>query len=180
MSVHFPVYLRDDLLPTREHWQQVLASHGVALVFDEFCPRTFSGHLPCRFNGVACGFEYYFDSVDKEADPELTDKIGNRDRVVDLVLHGAMALDSLAATYAAGALAEVADGLFLSGDSENAFVRSIAEVKELLRQSEEAQRERGRARAQKDAQITDRRCPQCGAPCPAYRKTCKACGSFQQ
>jgi hypothetical protein len=30
--------------------------------------------------------------------------------------------------------------------------------------------------ARKDALITDKRCPDCGAPCPSYRKTCKHCG----
>jgi hypothetical protein len=30
--------------------------------------------------------------------------------------------------------------------------------------------------AEADARITDRKCPQCGKPCPSYRKTCKHCG----
>ena len=34
-----------------------------------------------------------------------------------------------------------------------------------------------RREAEKDATITDRKCPQCGAPCPSYRETCKACGA---
>lgn len=29
--------------------------------------------------------------------------------------------------------------------------------------------------AEKDAAITDRRCPYCGKPCPSYRITCKHC-----
>ena len=33
-----------------------------------------------------------------------------------------------------------------------------------------------RLRAEKDAAITDRRCPRCGVPCPRYRRTCKHCG----
>jgi hypothetical protein len=33
-----------------------------------------------------------------------------------------------------------------------------------------------RAEAMKNADITDRRCAQCGLPCPKYRKTCRACG----
>jgi hypothetical protein len=33
-----------------------------------------------------------------------------------------------------------------------------------------------RAAAEKDAALTERRCPQCDSPCPSYRKTCKVCG----
>jgi hypothetical protein len=33
-----------------------------------------------------------------------------------------------------------------------------------------------KAEAEKDATLTDRRCPSCGSPCPSYRKTCKVCG----
>lgn len=32
--------------------------------------------------------------------------------------------------------------------------------------------------AKMDAQITDRVCPNCGKPCPTYRKTCKHCAAF--
>jgi hypothetical protein len=32
--------------------------------------------------------------------------------------------------------------------------------------------------ARADANITDRRCPQCDQPCPRYRETCQHCGSL--
>lgn len=33
-----------------------------------------------------------------------------------------------------------------------------------------------RRRADRDAELTDRRCPKCDAPCPRYRRTCRVCG----
>jgi hypothetical protein len=33
-----------------------------------------------------------------------------------------------------------------------------------------------RVDAEKDAGLTNRRCPKCNSPCPTYRKTCKVCG----
>jgi hypothetical protein len=46
-----------------------------------------------------------------------------------------------------------------------------------LFETEDDRRAKRRAAAEKDAALTSRRCPQCGAPLPSYRKVCKVCGS---
>ena len=51
-----------------------------------------------------------------------------------------------------------------------------AEVFAMVRRDKEAEAARRREAAEKDRDLTDRRCPQCAAPCPTYRETCKACG----
>lgn len=50
-----------------------------------------------------------------------------------------------------------------------------SEVEAAKLEAEAQERERDRLAAEKDAAITDNRCPHCGVPCPSYRKTCKAC-----
>jgi hypothetical protein len=160
-------------LPTRAVWQAAIDAENVKLALDEFDPRDLDGFLPCRLDGLECGFEYYFGPLE-EQDEELRAQITDCDRVVTLILHGGQMRDLKAAMYAAAALTEVSGGVFYDPQGDQS-VRGRG-VYALMRQDEEAQRERGRLAAEKDAAITNNRCPHCGAPCPSYRKTCKACG----
>ena len=105
---------------------------------------------------------------------ELQSQIGDRDRAVTMVLHGGHMEDLNAAMCAAAVLTELGDGVF--HDPQSGEFATGRGVFDLIRRNEEAERERGRRAAEKDARITDQRCLHCGAPCPSYRKTCKACG----
>jgi hypothetical protein len=173
MSIDLIVYLREGRLPTHSGWQSAIDREGLGLVLEEFDPRTSSGFRPCRLNGADCGFEFYFGRLEDQ-DKELQDRIGDRDRVVTLLLHGGHKDDLEAAMGAAAVLTEVSDGVFY--DPQGGRFASGRGVFEMMRAQEEAERERGRRNAEKDAAITNQRCPHCGAPCPSYRKTCKACG----
>jgi hypothetical protein len=172
MSIELHVYLREESLPTRAEWQAAIDRGEGKLVIDEFAPRAHSGFLPCRLNGVECGFEYSFDPL-PEQDEALRKPIGNRDRVVTLVLQGS--LDDLrAAMYGAAALTELSDGVYFDPQSgEFAIGRGVYD---LIRRDEDADRARRRRAAEKDSGLTDQRCSHCGAAFPAYRKTCKGCG----
>jgi hypothetical protein len=53
--------------------------------------------------------------------------------------------------------------------------RLRAEVPRIFMTEADHQAERAAAAA-KDAALTERRCPECGSPCPSYRSKCKVCG----
>ena len=166
MSVNLGVYLRDDRLPTFVEWQQQIANAGLQLEMESFDPRDHSGFIPCRLNGVPCGFELYVDTTE-EPDPEDVPAIGDRDWRVTLRLSGGSMTD----------LVDISDGVF--DDGSGGIHPAGTSVFDLMAADEVAERERGRFLAAKDAAITDRRCPFCKAPCLAYRKSCKACGKPQ-
>ena len=173
VSVKLCVYLRDDQLPTRDAWQAAINAAGMKLTLDEFDARSFDGFLSCLLDGVQCGFEYYFSPLE-EQDEEIRNQIGDSNRLVMLKMHGGEMIDLKAAMYAAAALTESSGGTFY--DPQGDVAATGRGVYELMRQNEEHDCERGRLAAEKDAAFTDNRCPHCGAPCPTYRKTCKACG----
>ena len=140
---------------------------------EEFDPRDFAGFLPCRLAGLECGFEYDFRPLEAD-DEELRDRIGDSDRVVEFVLHGGSQLDLTAALRAAAALTHLSGGIYYDPQSDQTATHRG--VYDILHELEKAERTRGRLAAEEDAAMTTHRCPHCGAPCPTYRKTCKACG----
>jgi hypothetical protein len=171
MSVDLCVFLRNESLPTHSQWQAAINEKRLNLVLDDFSSREHTGFLPCRLNGVQCGFEYYFAGLEG-AYEDIKTKIGDRDRVVTLVLHGSMD-DLKAAMLTAAVLTELCDGVFYDPQGPEFLIGDG--VFKLIQRDEDAERERIRRLAEKDAAITDRRCPKCGAPCPKYRKTCQVC-----
>jgi hypothetical protein len=175
MSVKFYVYLREDQLPSRDEWQQGIDRHGIHLKLDEFSTREHGGFLPAKMDGAECGFEYSFQPVDDTAwDDGIPEEIGDRNRVVTFKAHGGREQDSKAAILAAAVLAELTKGVY--EDPQGGGFAAGAEVFDLLREEEDVDRERRRLEAARWATITTRRCPECGSPCPEYRKTCKVCG----
>lgn len=174
MSVDLCVYLDFARLPTCTEWQDAISRAAIPLTLHDVDLRTFSGFLPCKFGAKDCGFEYYFSQIEDQ-DKEILEDKQPRDHVVRLVLHAGPPEDLKAATFAAAVLTEIADGIFF--DPQGGDYATGHGVFDLISQWEEAERERGRRKAAKDAAITDRYCPNCGLPCPSYRLTCKACGA---
>jgi len=172
MSVELCVFLRDKNVPTKDRWQQAINDSGVDLVLDDFDPRVHTGYLPAKLNGKPTGFEYYFGSVE-EAFAERPERIGDRDRVLSFVLHSDLT-ELKAAMWAAAVLTKHASGIFYDPQSDE--YAEDGGVFEMIRRDEAAEQERRKREAAKDVARTDRRCPQCGSPCPEYRRTCKACG----
>ena len=67
---------------------------------------------------------------------------------------------------------------YVAGELET-LVRNKARLRTEVPQwfeTEEDRMAKRRADAERDAGLTARRCPECGSPCPAYRRTCKVCG----
>lgn len=172
MSVEVRVYLRNDKLPTYDEWQHAIEKFGFDLKFDHFTPREHTGFVPVIMNGKSCGFEFFFGSIDDEPD-EVLDQIGDRDCVVSFVLHGSLE-DLKAANLASTVLTKISDGVFF--DPQSGEFAKASNVFELLQRDAETLREHRKRQAEKYAATTDLRCPKCNAPCPSYRKTCKACG----
>ena len=50
-----------------------------------------------------------------------------------------------------------------------------AEAMDGLERRHAARQAEARRRAERDAALTDRRCPHCGLPCFSYRRVCRAC-----
>ncbi|NQV26999.1 MAG: hypothetical protein HQ518_21830 [Rhodopirellula sp.] len=173
MSVDTFIFLNNDRLPSRDAWQHALdnAETGMTLdVVDNL--REFSGYLPVKFNGADSGFEWYYGPVE-EVFGRRPRELADRDFAIDFVTHSDMQ-ELTCALYAAGVLGKLADGLF-HDEERDAFV-PCDRVLEIVRNIGVEERDRKRRLAEKDANLTDRRCPECGAPCPTYRKTCIACG----
>jgi len=172
VSVDLYVFLRDQDVPTRDGWQQAINASGVDLVLDNFNPREHTVYLPVKLNFKPTGFEYYFGSVEQELGV-VSERIGDRDRVISFVLHGDFT-ELKAAMWAAAVLTKHASGIFYDPQSDE-YAEDDG-VFEIIRRDEAAEKERRYKKAAMDAARTERRCPKCGSPCPEYRNTCKACG----
>jgi hypothetical protein len=140
------------------------------LMLDEFDPRTHTGYVPAKLAGDSTGFELFSGAVSQLSSIDLS-TLSGRDRYLEFVTHSDFS-ELKAASLAAAAVAKLADGIYFDGTE----FRKIDHVLMLVRESESEMKAWKRRRAEKDAAITSSRCPHCGAPCPSYRKTCKACG----
>lgn len=171
MSLDLFVYLKNKRLPTRDDWQAAIDASDVKLTLSDFDTRTFEDYVTCHLDGAECSFGYCFGLIEED-DETVADAIRGRDRVVTFN-PGRGSQDLKAAMYAAAALTELSGGVFHDPQTgESAKARGVYE---LIRRDKEAECTRSRVEAAKDAAITNERCPHCGAPCPSYRKTCKAC-----
>ncbi len=155
MSVALCVYLHEERLPSRDSWQRAIADAGITLKLDDISTTEHSGFLPIRFNGEDCGFEYYYGPVDSEQDKEILPSLGDRNRVVELVIHGGRELDTRVAMLAAAVLARQSDGV--SFDPQGGDLVNGSEVFEWIDRQEAEEREVRMADAQKKwSNITER------------------------
>jgi hypothetical protein len=102
-----------------EAWQARITTLGWNLQLDtEFDPLQFSGFLPCRLEGQACGFEYWLDPLEEESRDELGPHCAPEwDAVLTLVSRSELA-DCQAAVMAAAAFALCVDGGVLGDEDE--------------------------------------------------------------
>ena len=141
--------------------------------------RTHTGFWPLKHDQKECGFEYFCDAVDRqtfelEGADDFLELIGNRDCSVTFTWHGSLD-DCRAASFAAGVLAKLSDGVLLDPQSGETVVGRQA--LELVKKQDRTERDMKMEQAmRKWSQSTSRRCPTCNAPCPEYRPTCFVCG----
>ena len=174
MSVETIVVLRDERLPTRDGWQRGIDEAGIELQLDEIPDlRMHSGYLPARLNDSDSGFEWFYGKTSETIGDGIETPSGYGHAAV-FVTHSDMG-ELICALLAAGCLAIASGGLFYE-EENGAFAPGERSI-EIARVIEQFERDNKRRLAEKDASITDQRCPSCEAPCPSYRKTCKACGA---
>lgn len=170
MSVSQYVFLHAGDLPSRLKWQSQLDAASLGLTLEDFDPATQAGYVPAMLSGAATGFELYSGAASELGDLAF-DQLAGRDLFLEFVTHSDLT-ELKAAQLAAASLVMLADGIYYDGSE----FRRINDVFELVREAEAAETAWKRQRAEKDAAISTENCPHCGAPCPSYRKTCKACG----
>ncbi|MEZ4446188.1 MAG: hypothetical protein R3B72_44335 [Polyangiaceae bacterium] len=112
MSIETAVILKRERLPAPEDWQRALREAGFAVQLDtDFDPVEMTGFLPATYDGRPGGFEYFFSALDdSDYEPEILDRLGDRDSVVSLVTHSDFA-GLMTAVLAAAALADLAGGV---------------------------------------------------------------------
>jgi len=172
MSVALYVFLQDQDVPSRDEWQGAINAAHLPLILDVFDVRKFAGYLPVELDGIDTGFEFFFGVVSEIPGVDAL-RLAGRDRYVAFVLHSDLT-EMKAAMLAAATLTEHASGVFF--DPQSGEYAEGSDVFAIIRRDEEAEVLRRRRLAEKDANSTNRLCPECGAKCPEYRKTCKVCG----
>lgn len=75
MSVEFTVYMERASMPKPAAWAQAIADSGFPAELDaDFDVDTFSGFLPCSFDGAEAGFEYSSGPIEYVDDLELPEE----------------------------------------------------------------------------------------------------------
>lgn len=174
MSVDSFFFVRDAKLPTISQWQATLDGAGVSIVLEDVGDlRKHSGYLPAIFRGQQSGFEWFYGPIAENFGGDEPTGLSGREHVVNCVTHSDMT-ELLCGLIACSVLSQIADGVFL--DDGSGCVVSADQALQMALGIESQEQDRKKRAAEKDAAITDRRCPNCASPCPEYRKTCKACG----
>jgi hypothetical protein len=203
MSVDLMVYLKREKLPTRESWQQAIDAERIDLKLEEADTTTHTGFWPCKLNGNDCGYEYFFERAEPVASDEppspekrgwwarllgrsgpskpeepdeadhVQEQIGDNDYSVTLTWHSSIE-DCRAASFAAAILAQMTDGFLY--DPQSGELTAGKHAVDLVKSQDRTERDIKMDQAVKKwASSTQRRCPECGAPCPEYRPTCFVC-----
>lgn len=140
MSAELYLFLERAAMPTPEAWQQAITEAGFALTLDtDFDPYTFTGFLPCQFQGHTSGFEYYLHPKQEIADhfTYLAPRVKPFDSVVMLVW-GSSIEEMACAVMAAAALAASTPSLLYSPEDDSAVegARALGYAREQLRAAE--------------------------------------------
>jgi hypothetical protein len=173
MSVELAVYLRRERLPTRDVWQRAIEAEGIDLKLDNVDTTTHTGFWPTKLGNAECGFEYWFDRLENQEPDEILQNIGDRDHRASFVWHSSLD-DGRAAAFVAIVLAKVSDGVLF--DPQSGEMTIGANALDTVRNQDRSVQEFKMEQAIKEwTASTQRRCPQCDAPCPEYRPTCFVC-----
>jgi hypothetical protein len=125
MSVDLTVYMRRSAMPSPSAWQQAILATGLPVELDcGFDPDDKSGFLPCKFRGVASGFEYFADKLSPAEANEVGAPPGS-DFSVTLVTHSDLR-EFACSAVAAGALAQASGGLLVDPQSGESYTAADA------------------------------------------------------
>ena len=125
MTIVTTVFLDRSRLPTADYWADAIRRAGYAAELDRgFDPTTFSGFLPCAFEGMGPGFEYAFGDA-SEFLPEHEAAPAPFDAAASFTAHSSVR-DLAAATIAASVLAALCEGVLLDCESGEWFEAASA------------------------------------------------------
>lgn len=119
MSFDLIVHLPTEKIPSPQHWQAAITAHQFPLKMDtNFEIASFSGYLPCEFEGQSAGFEFFYEVAD----------IGeSEDGQVTLATHSDLR-EMLSSAIAAAVLAEMSGGV-LEDPQEGKLYEGAAAVR---------------------------------------------------
>ena len=135
MSVVLQVFLTAERMPTPQQWAAAVRAHGFDMDLDtDFHVHDSTGFRRCKYKGHDAGFEYYFDAVDWNADPDESDEgireaIGGRDSFVSLVTHSSWH-EFATSVIASGVLCAISDGVLIDVDEPISASAAIAWAKD--------------------------------------------------
>jgi hypothetical protein len=125
MSFDLIVYLRRSAMPTSSAWKLAILKAGFPLEFqDDFDVEGTSGFVPCLYQGLLSGFEYYASSLTPEEAADLAAPMGADFSVT--VSCGADQREFACSAVAAGVLANLCDGLLIDPQLGQSFQASDA------------------------------------------------------
>mgnify|MGYP001426066465 CR=1 FL=1 len=174
MSVELCVFVHGNAMPSCDEWQSAIRLAGHDLVFEPFSTIEHFGFLPMTLSGESWGFEYFYGPIDHEWNNEqLRGALEDRSHIATFTFHGSE-LDLRASEIASSVLAELTDGIYLDPQS-GSYARGSAAIEMLANEREPARKQKIEQAEAKWSTVTKRRCPQCTALCPEYRKSCWVC-----
>ena len=126
MSICTTVFLRKSRMPEPTRWAAAIAARKFPMTMDtDFDVMTFSGFLPCSYDGRQAGFEYYCAAVDRDEIRDVVERIGDRDLMISFVTHSNFR-ELMTATIASGVLCIEADGVLWDTEAGDVFAASQA------------------------------------------------------
>ena len=118
MSVELYVILHDRKVPTRKEWQGKIDSLRAPLKLDSsYDLRRDAGYLPADLAGEDSGFEFYLEDVTDYESSRWEIDLADRDKVAVFRV-GSDPLEHVTALFAAGALAQISEGLCIQNGSD--------------------------------------------------------------
>jgi len=123
MSVELTVYMAREAMPSPRDWAQAIVDAGFPAELDaEFDVDTFSGFLPCRYDGVDAGFEYLSGPIEFVDELELPSEF---DFSVTFATHSSMR-ELASSVVSAAALCSVSAGILVDPQADVAVSASEA------------------------------------------------------
>lgn len=122
MPLENHVFITREKMPSPSSWQAAIRKAGFPLEMEtQFDVSQFDGFLPCQYQGVGCGFEYFSEGIEvaqaaEEAmlTTEETQYLGNRNFRVTFVTYSDYR-EAISAVIAAAVLCHMADGVLAEG-----------------------------------------------------------------
>ena len=121
MSVELTVYMERTAMPSPRDWAQAIVDAGFPAELDaEFDVDTFSGFLPCRYDGVEAGFEYLSGPIEFVDELELPSEF---DFSVTFTTHSSMR-ELASSVVSAAALCSLSAGILVDPQADVAVPAS--------------------------------------------------------